>query len=118
MSVILQIGNFTVSQDWSGQLRILITNSGDENVKNVRLKVVDSEVFTSLNILAGGGTWQTCLNDFQSWNTRFYTAEEGGSVGFLLPSGTSYWVDFKPTIKVDAPIQENNLVCYWQYIVY
>ena len=107
MSVILQIANFAASRSWSGYPTLAITNSGDENAKNLYLKVTDSSVFTVLKHHHQYG-YSNCLNVFGSayvWPLNF-------------AAGTSVDVIFNTTIKGDAPIQVHHLTCDFQYEVY
>lgn len=115
MSVILQIGNFGVAQGWSGVTDINVTNSGTENVKEIYLKIIDNSVYETLTALVGSGQWNDCLNVFTSDFLRFYS---GATYVNFLPASTTYTLKFTLAVNAGAPIQTNNLVCYWEYITY
>jgi len=115
MTVVLTLESFGASQGWSGASYRTLTNSGTENVRNLQLKVVDSAVFSVLAIAADNGAThsETCLNVFNADYIRNYT---NGDKNF--PAGTSKNVYMYYTVKGDAPIQVNDLACFWQYEIY
>lgn len=117
MSVILQIGNFGVAQGWGGTQYIAVTNSGSENVKDVFLKVLDTAVYDTLNVDTSTA-WQNCLNAYPPSKIDTYETNIGGGLKYTIPAGTTRYLYFTIAVKVGAPIQVNNLVCYWQYITY
>ena len=110
MSVILQIQTLTVSQGYSGTIQRTITNSGDENVDDIRVEVVDSEVFDLLKTGAYTTTRYTCLNTFCQDSIVFSDAST------TLPASATKTARFDITVKADAPVEQHNLICYWQYI--
>jgi hypothetical protein len=115
MSVILTLEDFGASQGWSGEGYRTLTNSGTENVRNIQLKVLDSAVFTVLAVAAENGAvhQETCLNVFNADDIKNYT---DGNKNF--PGSTTKNIYMYYTVKGDAPIQVNDLVCYWQYEIY
>ena len=118
MSVILQIQDFGVAQGWSGRIRRSVTNSGDDNIENVMLKVIDTSVFTKLEAIGEAGPDYNCLNVFSGDQIRMFTTVGGSTWDLKIPASGTRYISFDITIKNDAPIQEHQLVCYWQYTVY
>jgi len=118
MSVILQIANFSVSQGWDHKIYLAFTNSGDENINHLFLKIDDSTVFETLETHGPDGQ-SSCLNAFTTGRLYTYTNASGGGSGTTIPASSTryiYFIDMH--VKADAPIQVNNLVCSWQYVTY
>lgn len=112
MSVILKLENFTATQGWSNANYALdIKNEGDENVEDVKLKVIDSSVFDNVEYRYDAyGHKCNCLNVFGSGYIFPNTA--------TIPAGGTRTDMFLIVVKAAAPIQIHNLQCDWQYAVY
>ena len=118
MSVILQIATFIVSQGWNGKHHIAITNSGDENIDDIFIKIIDSSVFDALELHGPDGQ-SSCLNTFTADTIYTYTTEDGAGVATTIPASSTRYIYFIVIdVKDAAPIQDNPLVCYFQYRVY
>lgn len=114
MSVILTLEAKTFTQGTvAGLTEVTLTNSGNENVRKLRLKVTDSVVFSVLKV-AQVGAPVTCLNQFNTNDIYNWT-----DANYNFPAGTTKTIKFNPfTIKGDAPVQIHNITCSFQYEVY
>lgn len=113
MTVILKIVDVPLmSQGWTGALDVKLENSGDENVKQVKIKVVDSVIFTDIKVYDGGG-YRTCLNVF---NTNWVENRDDGNYNF--PAGTEKKIRLLPTIKDDAPVEVHDVETHFQFVGY
>lgn len=114
MSFILQLGSVIWSQSFSsGAIAIPITNSGTENVTAVKLKVIDSLVFTSLSVGCLGG-YRNCLNTFTASKLNFIN----GVSSFNLEAGQTRNLQYSVAVKAGAPVQVHNIACDFTYEVY
>ena len=119
MSVILQLGELTVSQGWDDFTAIAITNSGDENIQKVYIKVTDTAVFDVLKFEAYAGVGpQSALNQYIPYRLRIYTTDALATYYDYLPASTTRYLRLTATVKDAAPIQTHNLVNTWKYICY
>ena len=113
MTVLLQLEPLTISQGYDNyEASLGVINSGDENVTSVKIKVVDSSVFEHCKVWISSA-YYSCLNVFNYGILRNTTDSN-----YLFPAGTTKDVQFQIYINDDAPIQQHQIVCYWQYIVY
>jgi hypothetical protein len=117
MSVIIQLATFTAAQGWYGTFYNNVTNSGNENVENIKLKVVDSAVYNTLTIVDHNGTFRNCLNSFNDEFLRIFDLS-GAEYSAKLAAGTTKRVRFTMNIKAAAPVQVHNLTCDFTYTVY
>jgi len=107
MSVILQLESKIWSQGYpTGIIWLGVTNSGNEGASNIRLKVTDSVVFTSIDAFASS-SWRSCLNTFAGYLNC-------GAVG----AGQTKDAQFRIVIKGNAPVQVHNIPCDFQYTAY
>ena len=109
MSVIITIADKNWTQGYTtGTIYVPFTNSGTESVKNVRLKVVDSVVFQTLQQFYGS-SWYSCLNTYGDF-LNF--------TGGTLPAGQTKSAQLRAVIKAAAPIQTHNIQCFFGYEAY
>lgn len=115
MSVELQIINIPpVSQGQEeNYFTVKLKNSGNENVTNVKLKVIDSAIFSALAI-EPGGTGSSCLNVF---TTRSIFNKQASNYNF--PAGTEQNMGFVHYhVKADAPVDVHDIASHFMFTVY
>lgn len=130
MAVELQIVNFpALSQGWSGYVTAKLANTGTENVRNVKVKVVDTLVFDVLKICSAfwTGAYWNCVNcgtgypEFSSDCLNIYSGYlcNRDSLDRNFPAGATHSLGFYTlTVKADAPVQVNTLSTFFQFEVY
>lgn len=101
-----------VTQLWEGNLYAKLKNSGDENVKNVTTKIVDSVIYEYMQIRTLVGT-RNCLNVF---NTSYIRNMDDANANF--PAGTEKTIYFPLKVKADAPINVHDVPTHFIYEVY
>jgi len=116
MSVILQLGDVTWSQGFDSWCVGTITNSGTENVKNIKIKVTDSSVFDKLRMW-WAANWDSdhTVDVLNVWSYKIiYISNTHPN----LAAGATKSVKFAPVVKAGAPAHVHNIPCEFQYEVY
>ena len=104
MSNILQLGYYTVNRGQSMFDTLTLTNSGNERVDNVHMKVIDTVVFRALTVASHPDNAQTsCLNVFAPLYAKAYATWQ------------TRGLEVVSSVSAAAHVQEHNITCEFKY---
>lgn len=104
----------TLTRGWSGEMTLTMKNTGDENIRNLYVKINSAAgtIFSLFQAKCNVVGWANCLNTYTS-NVLIFT-----DASLTLPAGQSKNFEIKVTVKSDAPIDAHTLTWHVQYEVY